>query len=143
MTFQEKAKQKRFTTPMSEEAAKNYIYATLNEFQSKDKGTVYLDSILEEESIFPFKVLQTRIDKGKLPIRFTLMGALAAVSLADGNIGKVVTILIDCLTVYKDQDITASKISELYPWGFYNEETFEDYVDNYLKERKCEWSYLY
>lgn len=119
---------------------------------SKENAKYYLNCVYVESSNlkldedptdFCSKVIQTRINALNLPIKFSKTALFAAYSLHEGNVGKAVTILIDCLCKYKDDEITVAKLTEVYPWGFYTDATFQDYVDNYLKLKKTLWSEIY
>lgn len=109
----------------------------------EQKGSQVPEEIKNSEFWFVPKVIQKRIDVLGLPIKFTEDGYLAAVSLCGDNPGRGVTLLVDALTRFEGQTMTCSKVIELYPSGFYCEDTFCDYVDNYLKPRKVKWAEIY
>ena len=124
-------------------------YKPMNEEQSRLFISIMLASqvdkaVLPEDDLpFVIQIVQKRIEAMKLPIDFDTTGLLAALILSDGNPGKMVTILIDSLTKYEGQTVTIEEISEVYPWGFYTDESFEEYVEKYLKTRKCKWGHIY
>ena len=98
----------------------------------------------EVDKEFLIRVLNTRIEVLKLPITFSLSGKVAVLALCDRP-GYVVALLIDCLNAYEGQEVTASMLADLYPTGFYNEETFARYADDYLKapNKKVKWAEIY
>lgn len=85
----------------------------------------------------------------ELPIEFTAKAKMLALILTGGNPGKMMTVLIDCLTYWdleKGQEkvlVDDSKICDLYPTGFYTEDSVINLVDNYFKTRKVAWSEIY
>ena len=137
MKFLEKAQSNQHTTPLGDEACKLYVMLTMAEMKGKD---VPLDDELKSHGT---KILEKRIEVLKLPIEFTNNAKIAIDCFTLGNPGKTVALLIDCLTKYEGQKVSVSMLSDVYPFGFYNEETFEDYVDNYLKTNKAKWSEIY
>jgi len=101
------------------------------------------ESMIGDEAPFPIKILNSRIEALELPISFDFKGKLLALIYTDGNPGKIVTLLIDCLTKFEGQTIDQDKIVDVYPYGFYTEDSFMDLIDNYFKKRKVKWSELY
>jgi len=103
-----------------------------------------MKEILDTEAPFPIQVLRKRISGLNLPIKFTPKAELIALILTEGNPGKMITLLIDCLTEFQGETIDENSLCEnLYPWGFYTYESFVDYIDNYIKPRKVKWSNIY
>ena len=92
---------------------------------------------------FILQLLNKRVEALKLSINFTNKGKLAAMVLSEGNPGRMVTILIDCLIKYEGKTITDDEICSLYPMGFYDDDSFEIYVEQYLKPKKTKWSNIY
>jgi hypothetical protein len=140
--FLERAKSQQYTISMDKSLAELFLTAV---FLEKNKDVKSLKKDLDTSELgsnFLLQILKKRIVALDLPIEFTLPAAIAAISLAS-NPGKIVTLLIDCLTAYEGETITINKLTEMYPFGFYNEETFIDYIDNYLKPRKVAWSEVY
>ena len=82
-----------------------------------------------------------------LPISFTPEGLIAAYALTENVVGRAIALLIDCLTKWEGQKITASMLADLYPYGFYSEETFSKYVNDYLKNPELrsniKWAEIY
>lgn len=134
-SFVDKAKDPENTVPMSELGTKIFLSSVMyaNEAQS----------LADEDFSLTMAVVKKRIESFKLPIEFDTPALMAVEGLAEGNPGKAVAILIDCLTHYEGGKVTPREIAMLYPWGFYNDSVFVDYVDNYLKPRKVKWSELY
>ena len=102
---------------------------------------------LRDKRIFSIEVLLKRIEVLNLPIEFNPTGLIAAYAMSNNNPGRIVTLLIDCLTKYEGKTVTACMLADLYPYGFYNEETFAKYVDDYLKNPevrgKVKWGTIY
>lgn len=88
------------------------------------------------------QILKKRIDVMKLPVKYTNLGLIAANCFAH-NPGQAVALLVDFLTKFEGETITVNKLCELYPFGFYTEEAFTDYVDNRLKTRSVKWAEIY
>jgi hypothetical protein len=88
------------------------------------------------------KILDKRIEVLKLPISFNLYAKIGMLALLDGP-GALVTLLIDALNKFEGKEVTVQMLCDLYPFGFYDDKSFEDYVDNYLKTRKVKWSEIY
>jgi hypothetical protein len=132
--FLDKAQSKEFTEPLSMNNTRLLLLAVTNEMKGET---------LELWPSHIINMIDTKIKELELPIKFNHMGMLTLLALSDGNPGRAVSILIDCLTLHEGQEITADMLCEMYPWGHYNEKTFADYVDNYLKPRKVKWSELY
>jgi len=138
--FYKKAQERKSTISLTEKAAEIYMVLTLAE----NRGIK--DELKIPEKDFPFtsKIVQKRIEFLKLPINFSKVALFAIDVFAMGNPGKAVALLVDCLTKYEGNlNISVKDLTELYPWGFYNTETFEDYIDNYLKPRKVKWAEIY
>jgi hypothetical protein len=121
--------------PMSEEQCKVFITAVMLEEQ---KTT----SIPEVEGHFFLKILDKRIEAGKLPISFTAPAKMAVLALVQ-QAGGAVTLLIDCLNAFEGKTVTVDDLANLYPTGFYDEPTLMRYIDSYLKHRQVKWSELY
>lgn len=131
-----------------------YSRSSIKNFKELDKeqakyylNCVYVESsnlkLEAEPTDFCSRLIKSRIQNLHLPIKFTDIALFAAISLHECNPGKAITILIDCLCKYKDDEVTVAKLTEVFPWGFYDEVTFTDYVDNYLKPKKTLWSEIY
>lgn len=139
--FIENIKRGQGAQAMNEQSTQLFAQVLLSEMGGAE--TPDPDEIPEGERSFLMNVALKRINVAKLPIKFSLPGIVAAEALAAGNVGSMVTILIDCLSVYENETVTAEKLANLYPMGFYNEETFTDYIDNHLKPRKVKWAEIY
>ena len=79
----------------------------------------------------------------KLPIKFTLKAKFILWVLTEQNPGKMMVALIDCLTHYEGTEVTDDQVCELYPDGFYTDDSVRNYVDNYCKTKLCKWSEIY
>jgi hypothetical protein len=100
------------------------------------------EDVPEAEEAFLVQVLNKRIEVHNLPISFSGPAKMAVLALTDRP-GSVVALLIDCLNAYEGQKVTVEKLADLYPTGFYDEDTLIRYADQYLKTRKVKWSDLY
>jgi len=134
---------KQHFKPMSEDAAKLFLEAVVVESSLYKQGRDAFDfNIPENERSLAMQIILKRVEALKLPIKFSPLALCALEAFAD-NPGKVVVILIDCLCKFPNQTVDVQKLSEVYPWGFYKEDAFDDYVDNYLKPRKSMWAEIY
>ncbi len=88
------------------------------------------------------QVIQKRIDVLKLPISFTNY-AFATIPCFCNVVGEAVVLLIDCLNQYENKIVDIEKLCLLYPEGFYDHETFMQYVDDFIKKEKVNWSQIY
>lgn len=91
---------------------------------------------------FLAQIILKRIEVLKLPITFTT-GALLVVDSFTHVAGGAVVLLIDALTKFEGQVVTARMLCDLYPWGFYTEDSLGEYIDDFLKPRKVRWSKVY
>ena len=140
--FVENIKRGQGSRPMSKEATQIFAQAI---FAEADPNANFppIDEVPEKDLSFLMGVAIKRIKAIGLPINFTFPALIAAEALTEGNVGKMVTILVDCLTEYQDKVVTVEMLSHLYPMGFYDDRTFEDYIDNHLKPRKVKWAEIY
>lgn len=122
--------------PLSEEQAKLFLGCLISE--SRGVGM----ALSEAEWLFLSQIVRKRIEVMKLPIKFTDQALLAINALTDIPGGAVV-IIVDALTRHEGETITVDKLAELYPFGFYDEGTFTDYVDNHLKPHRVKWAEVY
>jgi len=100
---------------------------------------------LKEDTLM--QILEKRVEAFNLPIKFTLPALLAATCLAT-NPGRIIALAVDCCTRFDPGDgtiheVTVENLTDLYPFGFYSEEAFGKYVDEYLKPKKIKWSKIY
>ncbi len=128
---------------MSDGATEEYVMAVMME----TSGHKIPIEELRNEKIFAIEVLMKRIEAMQLPISFTPTGLIAAYALVENNPGRAVVLLIDCLTAFEGKTVTAAMLADLYPYGFYSEETFMKYVDDYLKNvekrSQIKWASIY
>jgi hypothetical protein len=78
----------------------------------------------------------------KLPIEFT-KPALFAICCFTDIPGGAVVFLIDALNQFEGKTVTAAMLGDLYPWGFYTEESLFKYIDGEIKTRTKKWSEVY
>jgi len=129
-------------SPMTEKQTHNFIGVIM----APDDKTI---EFLEGDVPFPIQIIQKRIEVMNLPISFTPKALLIALIMTDGNPGKMITVLIDCLDNFLDDEENPVEIDDdklsmnLYPWGFYNNDSFQQYVETYLKPRKVKWGHIY
>jgi hypothetical protein len=100
------------------------------------------DIEIEEKDIpIAAKIIQKRIDALNLPIKFTQRALLAVICFVDSP-GEAVILLVDALTKYEGKTVTLTDLIDLYPMGFYDENSVGKYID-ILKARKIKWSEIY
>jgi hypothetical protein len=121
--------------------AELFIKATLLEMTFNDAGTPEKD-LPELGKILGIQILDKRIDVMKLPIKFTAPAKMAVLAYVDSP-GKIIALLIDCLTAYEGQTVDVAKLVSLYPDGFYTQECFEKYVEELIKPKKIKWAEIY
>jgi hypothetical protein len=126
---------------LSKPRAELFMKATLLEMSWEEEGTPNKD-LPELSEILGIQILDKRIDVMKLPIKFTAPGKMAALAYVDSP-GKMIVLLIDCLTAYEGQTVGVAKLVSLYPDGFYTQECFEKYVDELIKPKKIKWAEIY
>jgi hypothetical protein len=126
------------TAPMSEEGALVFAKACIAE----NLESPFPKDLKENPLWFLPSIIEKRIEAYKLPIKFTDYGYVAMMAMVDRP-GTAIIVLIDALTRFEGQTIDANKLADLYPNGFYTEETCMDYIDNYLKPKKVKWSEIY
>jgi hypothetical protein len=122
--------------PLSRQDAETLLQLGMLERQ----GYVVPDEDLE--NFLLAQIVKRRIDVMNLPVKYTNLG-LAAIGCFAHNPGQAVALLVDFLTKYENGTITVENLCELYPFGFYNEDSFTDYVDNKLKTRSVKWAEIY
>jgi hypothetical protein len=148
-----------FSEPMTEEMTHSLLGITMLEIQDKsfktakeilDEMTGRAENTEDMEALFPFKVVEKRIEVFGFNMKFTIPAFLSFGVFPD-RVGAVVVMLIDILETLGEGNITLSDIIEkLYPMGFYTEEGFinraeEMKADKMLPEeqRKYKYSFLY
>jgi len=141
--FLKEAKKGKGCSPMSEGATQEYCMAVMME---SGGGGIPMEE-LRAMNIPMIEILMKRVEVLKLPISFTPEGLVAAYAITENNPGRVVTLLIDCLTEHEGKTVNASMLADMYPFGFYSEETFTSYVDDYLKNPEVrpqvKWAEIY
>jgi hypothetical protein len=125
-------------SPMSEEQTHQFMSILLGEMKEG-----FEEMMSSEEAPFPIQILNKRVELMELPISFTAKAKMLALILTEGNPGRIMTVLIDCLTRFEGQEVDDYKLIQVYPEGFYSENSFIDLVDNYFKLRKVKWSEIY
>ena len=142
--FLENAKKNIGCAPMSDGAAQEYAMSVMME--SNGEKVVTLED-LREENIFVIEAILKRITVLNLPIEFTPEGLIAAYAFTENVVGRAMLLLIDCLTLFEGKKVNANMLADVYPFGFYNEETSEDYINNYLKNKdirdNIKWAGIY
>lgn len=126
---------------MDPKRAELFVVASFTEIEAKTKSPSE-DVTKAVDGEFLIKILNARIEVMKLPITFSLAGKMAALALTDRP-GAMVVLLIDCLNAFEGKTIGPGQLADLYPLGFYDEETLESYVENYMKPRKVKWADVY
>ena len=127
---------------LSDRDSRMFVIATLNEMADK-KGEKPSEEVMRAvEGSFLIQILNKRIEVFKLPIQFTSSAKMAILAYVDRP-GSLVALLIDCLTAYEGKTVDVNMLVELYPDGFYDEETMIRYIDEYLKPRTVKWAEIY
>lgn len=121
--------------PLTYEQAKLLAVAAMLEVQKAE-------SVPSVEDVDLIKILDKRLEAMKLPIHFTGPAKVAVLSLCSVA-GEVVVLLIDCLNAYENKTVSPTDIANIYPEGFYDRESFERYVENYIKPKKVKWAGVY
>lgn len=102
------------------------------------------DKIPDDDIPFSVRIITQRIKVMQLPISFTKKALFMGFVITNGNPGAMVTLLIDSLTKFEGKTVTGDMLSiELYPWGFYAQESFWEYVEEYLRPQKVKWGFIY
>ena len=101
------------------------------------------ETVTPDSPFMSTKIINKKIEVFELPIYFSPAALLLVCILTKEVPGKAVVVLIDSLTKYADQVVTAQKLLDLYPNGFYTQASFEDYVENIIKPRKIKWAEIY
>lgn len=142
--FLEEASSGKGCSRMSDGAAQEYTMAVM--LESTGETVMTLDQ-LREENVFVIEILLRRIEALCLPIKFTPEGLIGAYALSENIPGRAIVLLMDCLTKYEGMTVTASMLADLYPFGFYSEETMTKYVDGYIKDKdmrqRVRWACIY
>lgn len=125
-------------TPLSDDSSKLLLNMLSHE---KDKTELPEAKEYLEES-FLWRIISKRISVAGLPISFNLYASIAVHAFVDRP-GSAVLLLIDCLNRFEGKEVTVSDLCNLYPDGFYDEDTLVDIIDNELNTRKMPWSEIY
>jgi hypothetical protein len=128
--------------PLNENDSRLFVIATLNDMADKKGEPQQPDVIQAIENEFLIQILNKRIEVMELPIKFTLGAKMAALALVDRP-GGIVALLVDCLNNFEGETVDVRKLSDLYPMGWYDEDTFIRYVDEHLKPKKVKWAEVY
>lgn len=127
---------------MSDDQTKLFFVASMAEV-TESKITPTQKERIDEQ--FLIKVIDSRIQHFKLPISFTHSGKLAVLALVDRP-GSAMLLLLDCLNAYEGKEVNAGLLADLYPVGFYDEDTIGRYIDAYAKPKnptKMKWAEIY
>lgn len=134
--------------PLSQDQSLILMQLMMLEEQKPEVIPGLLEGLKDE---FLYKVYQKRVEVLKLPIKITNTALYALLCLCD-RVGHVPVFMIDCLEfqkarspeIEKAPEITLQDVmSEMYPWGFYNEIAFIDRIDNEIKQCKGEFDFIY
>lgn len=128
-------------TPMSQEDSLFFLNLIIADANLR-KSNVALEPIRDDEKGLAVKIVERRIEVMRLPISFSTTG-LASIQLFARSAGHAVAILIDALNMFEGKEVTAEDFAQLYPDGFYTDDAFALYVEEYLKPRKIKWSDIY
>jgi len=122
---------------------------------TKDETEVFLMAVMMESKVgdkefipkedYPplLQIVMKRIEAMELPIKFTDTAKMVMLSMIDGP-GKAIVFLIDALALYEGKTVTGNMIAEdLYPFGFYTDDSFGRYVDHFIRPHKVKWAGIY
>lgn len=128
---------------LSDKDSELFIMATMTEMADKKEGQPSKPELAAAvDDNFLIQILDKRIEVLKLPIKFTTPAKMAILAFVDRP-GSLVALLVDCLNNYEGKTVDVAMLTNLYPWGWYDEETFIRYVDEYLKPKKVKWAEIY
>lgn len=125
--------------PLTHDAAKLFLDLTWTELKNRDD---FEASFPDSELPFLSQIFKQRVEVLDLPVKLTKRGLLAVNCFAQRP-GAAIVVLVDFLTKYEGQELTCSRLANLYPVGFYSEDSMVDLIDNYMKPKKVKWSELY
>ena len=111
--------------------------------KTEEECTKLVGMLAKDNMNHSLKILEKRIEVMALPISFTSGGKLTALALTQGNPGRMIALLIDCLTQHEDRKINPEMLCVMYAIGFYSEASYIQYVDTYLKTKTVKWSEVY
>lgn len=97
---------------------------------------------IPKEGRFLSNIIRKRVEVLKLPISFTEY-AYMYIDLFVDRPGSAVLLLMDALEKYENQTVDIKKLAELYPDGFYDEETLIKIIDEEIKTGKRKWAEIY
>jgi len=141
--FLKEAQKGKGCSPMSDGAITDYAHAVGLE----TSGCAPSMDELRDVKVLIIEIILKRIEVLSLPIKFTTTGLLGAYAFTENNPGKAMILLIDCLTIYEGKTITAEMLADIYPFGFYSEDTTNSYVDDYFKNLEVrpyvKWAEIY
>lgn len=122
---------------MTKESSELFLKCILMEQSGKK-------NILTDEDRLPFfsQIVKKRIEVLKLPVEFTEI-AIIALNCLVSNPGEAVVLLIDALNKFEGGVVNVSSLVEMYPFGFYDERSFDKYVDDLVKNKKIKWAEIY
>lgn len=142
--------------PLSEDQMQIFASLTMGEMAGSQI------EVPENEKPFFVSVIEKRIEGLNLPIRFTENAKYSSMAFCK-VVGDAVIFLVDSLRakvpkeIYEKWKNDPHSITEedkievnmndiamsVYPTGYYTEDSFADYIDNFLKENKVPWAEIY
>lgn len=119
-------------SPFQEKESHHFI--TLMMMEPEDRKAVCLQ-IAETENPSIFLIAYKRWLHYGMQEKIALETLLLVDLFARGVPGRAVMILIDMLNIHEDtgQIVTFSEVINLYPMGFYDDNTFKVILDGYVK----------
>ena len=132
---------------MSEDTTKLFVSLVLieNDEKALQEVKTFANNMYESSTIAAiiYKRYQAFKESKKLP-EIDNSVFLIGDAFSGGNPGRGVLFLIDILGNYHTKDkITLDDVINLYPNGYYNFETCQNIVDNYVKTGLLKFSELY
>ena len=129
--------------PMSTEQSEVFIQLTM---MGKEARIEAIDKMRTTQSICNLAI--KRIESLNLPIDLDVCFLIDI--FAEGVPGRAVFMIIDLMNYYEDnlKEVNMKAdwdvaVTEIYPWGFYSNETIVNIVDNYVKTNKLRNSEIY
>lgn len=126
-----------FAEPLNDDDAGDFMKCLL--IETERSVAISEDAV---KTLFNYEIINKRIEALKLPISFTPTAYLAMLCLT-GSPGGFVTVLIDALNMFEGECVDVAKLTRLYPYGFYDTESFTKLIDDHLKPHNLKWSEIY
>ena len=133
--------------PFKEFQTKLFVMFTMED-KKKPEDRIFINDFINSDDYnnqFLTKVLKKRIEACELSNMINEEVLAMWVCFSISSPGAAIIYLIDLLEFYETYKRKAeiSDISNIYPFGFYNENTLLFIIDNIMKPNKSIWSKIY